>query len=81
MDSAERSFSTIDLLKWALQIVHGMQHLESQNIVHGDLAARNILLCDDNVVKICDFGLARSVYKTGIYWKRGQVGNDFSFLF
>jgi len=27
--------------------------------MHGDLAARNVLLADDNVVKICDFGLAR----------------------
>lgn len=28
-----------------------------------DLAARNVLLCDDNDVKICDFGLDLSLYK------------------
>lgn len=77
LDFADRSFSTTDLLQWALQIVHGMQHLESRNILHGDLAARNILLCDNNVVKICDFGLARSVYKTGIYWKKEEVRKMF----
>nr|AAB34827.1 LPTK28=PDGF receptor tyrosine kinase homolog [Hirudo medicinalis=leeches, Annelida, embryonic, Peptide, 56 aa] [Hirudo medicinalis] len=26
-------------------------------------AARNILLTEDNVVKICDFGLAKDCYK------------------
>lgn len=77
MDSVDGSFSTIDLLDWALQIVRGLQYLQSRNILHGDLAARNILLCDDKVVKICDFGLARSVYKSGIYWKKGQVRNNF----
>lgn len=30
-------------------------------VLHGDLAARNILLCTDNVVKIGDFGLARTM--------------------
>lgn len=70
---ASRSFTTTDLLRWALQVTRGMQHLECRNILHGDLAARNILLCDNNMVKICDFGLARSVHKNGVYWKTGEV--------
>ena len=27
--------------------------------IHCDLAARNVVLAEDNVVKICDFGLAK----------------------
>lgn len=38
-----------------------MQYLANQNIVHGDLAARNVLLCKNNIVKIGDFGLAKSL--------------------
>lgn len=79
--SADCNFSTIDLLEWASQVVHGMQHLESRNIVHGDLAARNILLCDNGAVKICDFGLSRLLQRDGIYWKKGQVSILFWFLF
>lgn len=41
-------------------------------VLHGDLAARNILLTDNKVVKICDFGLARSLYTNDIYKKEGQ---------
>lgn len=45
-------------------------------MLHGDLAARNILLADDNVVKICDFGLARSIYKNDEYQKKENVSSD-----
>jgi len=40
--------------------------------LHGDLAARNILLAEDNIVKICDFGLAKTMYKDGNYKKKGD---------
>lgn len=40
--------------------------------MHGDLAARNILLCENNIVKICDFGLAKTMYKDDNYKKKGD---------
>lgn len=68
-----RSVTTTDLICWAFQVARGMEYLSSRKVLHGDLAARNVLLCDDNVVKICDFGLARSLYKTEVYRKQGNV--------
>lgn len=67
------SFTTTDLLSWLFQITRGMHYLASRKILHNDFAARNVLLCEDKVVKICDFGLARSLYKTDIYRKKGDV--------
>ncbi|XP_046619877.1 uncharacterized protein LOC124305012 isoform X1 [Neodiprion virginianus] len=52
---------TQDLVCWAWQISRGMQYLGAKKVLHGDLAARNILLSDNNVVKICDFGLSKSL--------------------
>ncbi|XP_046599394.1 platelet-derived growth factor receptor alpha-like isoform X2 [Neodiprion lecontei] len=63
---------TRDLLCWAWQVSRGMEYLSSRNVLHGDLAARNILLADDNVVKICDFGLARNMYNDKNYTKKGD---------
>ncbi|KAK9680761.1 Protein tyrosine and serine/threonine kinase [Popillia japonica] len=63
---------TKDLLTWAFQISRGMEYLASRKVLHGDLAARNILLADNNIVKICDFGLAKSMYKSDNYKKKGD---------
>ncbi|XP_048480770.1 vascular endothelial growth factor receptor 1 isoform X3 [Plutella xylostella] len=65
-----RPLCSRDLLCWAFQIARGMDYLASRKVLHGDLAARNILLAEDNVVKICDFGLARSIYKNDEYQKK-----------
>lgn len=47
--------------KWALQIAEGMQHLHEHHIVHRDLKSRNVLVFPEGVIKLCDFGCARSL--------------------
>ena len=39
-----------------------MDFLSERNIYHGDLAARNILLTEDLVAKVADFGLSKRLY-------------------
>ncbi|EFX78105.1 hypothetical protein DAPPUDRAFT_53509 [Daphnia pulex] len=63
---------THDLIEWSYQIACGMNYLTKRKVLHGDLAARNVLLADDNIVKIADFGLSRQVYKNCNYQKQGQ---------
>ncbi|GLH01086.1 Tyrosine-protein kinase receptor torso, partial [Gryllus bimaculatus] len=67
-----RVLCTADLLSWAYQVACGMQYLAQRKVLHGDLAARNVLLARDGIVKICDFGLARSMYKSDTYKKKGD---------
>jgi polo-like kinase 4 len=43
---------------FAGQLLHGLQYLHSHGIVHRDLKLANLLLTEENVLKICDFGLA-----------------------
>lgn len=44
-----------------------------QKVLHGDLAARNILLSNDNVIKVADFGLSRQLYRDENYMKNSKV--------
>uniref|UniRef100_A0A4W3HB74 Tyrosine-protein kinase n=1 Tax=Callorhinchus milii TaxID=7868 RepID=A0A4W3HB74_CALMI len=54
------------MIDMAAQAAAGMSHLESNNYIHLDLAARNILVGDNNVCKIADFGLARLIKEDNI---------------
>lgn len=49
-----------DLLrKWKSQLVVGLQHIHARGILHIDLKPANILLDENDDIRICDFGLSR----------------------
>uniref|UniRef100_A0A7M4DYA0 Tyrosine-protein kinase n=1 Tax=Crocodylus porosus TaxID=8502 RepID=A0A7M4DYA0_CROPO len=67
------------LLLYALQICKGMEYLGAQRCVHRDLASRNILVENDNHVKIGDFGLAKLLPQGKEYYvvrEPGQSPNE-----
>ena len=69
--SMKRLF-TKDLICWSYQVIRGMDYLTSKKVMHGDLACRNILLAENNIIKICDFGLAKDMYKSSTYQKKSN---------
>lgn len=54
--------TSTDLVCYAFQISRGMEYLAARKLIHRDLAIRNVLLAKDNIVKICDFGLAKDCF-------------------
>ena len=40
-----------------------MAFISERQVIHGDLAARNILLTDQKEAKVTDFGLSKSLYQ------------------
>uniref|UniRef100_A0A3Q2WQN7 Tyrosine-protein kinase n=1 Tax=Haplochromis burtoni TaxID=8153 RepID=A0A3Q2WQN7_HAPBU len=55
------ALTSAHLIYMGSQVAEGMAYLEDRSIVHRDLAARNILVGDDLVCKVADFGLARII--------------------
>ncbi|CAG7827191.1 unnamed protein product [Allacma fusca] len=72
VSQSTRNFSTLDLLRWSLQIAKGMRFLEEKKVIHGDLATRNVLLNENNDAKISDFGLSRQLIKYSQYKKKSM---------
>ncbi|CAL8116312.1 unnamed protein product [Orchesella dallaii] len=72
-DDEEMMTTTKELVKWAKEIADGMYFLGTLKVIHGDLAARNVLLTEDRVAKITDFGLSRRLYNYDVYVKTQKV--------
>jgi hypothetical protein len=68
----ESPFNSKLLLSWCYSISKGMEYLESKNIMHGDLAARNVLVGEHFVAKISDFGLSKQMYYNQDYKKSNR---------
>ncbi len=52
------------------QVTLGMKFLHSQNIIHRDLASRNILIGQKEplVAKVADFGMSRILLESSTYY-------------
>lgn len=66
LHSKGRLCKHFELMKIVKQIIAGMSYLEEHCYVHRDLAARNILVGENLICKVADFGLARLI-EAGVY--------------
>ncbi|KAJ0960289.1 hypothetical protein J5N97_001860 [Dioscorea zingiberensis] len=54
------------LLRVAIDVSKGMNYLHQNNIIHRDLKAANLLMDENEVVKVADFGVARVKAQSGV---------------
>ncbi len=52
-----------------LQVIEGFIHLEENNILHRDIRIPNILINNDGIVKIIDFGFGKKIEKSNHFNK------------
>jgi cyclin-dependent kinase-like len=50
-----------DVRRIMWQLCRGVEHLHAQNVIHRDLKPENLLLSKHGVLKLCDFGFARTL--------------------
>ncbi|TYI95497.1 hypothetical protein E1A91_D01G002200v1 [Gossypium mustelinum] len=59
-------FKLPSLLKVAIDVSKGMNYLHQNDIIHRDLKAANLLMDENEVVKVADFGVARVKVQSGV---------------
>ncbi|KAL9395159.1 hypothetical protein Peur_014444 [Populus x canadensis] len=62
----KESLSLQSLLRVAIDVSKGMHCLHQNNIVHRDLKSANLLMDENGVAKVADFGVARVQDQTGV---------------
>ncbi|XP_022108596.1 ephrin type-A receptor 4-like isoform X2 [Acanthaster planci] len=67
-----KSLTSRDLLKFAKDVAEGMAFLALQQCIHRDLAARNVLVGENMVCKLSDFGLARDIKNKRMYQRQSE---------
>jgi serine/threonine protein kinase len=58
---ARAPLSTAEVVNYADQILSALAYAHKQNIIHRDIKPANMMLTPQGVVKLMDFGIARSV--------------------
>ncbi|XP_050988969.1 protein-tyrosine kinase 2-beta isoform X1 [Labeo rohita] len=63
----KHKLTTVTLILYSLQISKALAYLEGVNMVHRDIAVRNVLVATPDCVKLGDFGLSRYIEEEEYY--------------
>ncbi|XP_072025173.1 uncharacterized protein [Amphiura filiformis] len=49
---------------WCMDGARAIQYLQKQRVAHMDIKSKNFVITNDDVLKLCDFGIARNIEQT-----------------
>ncbi len=57
----KRELSTGEVIKYGIQICRALDYSHQKRVIHRDIKPQNIMLTEENQIKVVDFGIARAV--------------------
>jgi Protein kinase domain len=78
IDRSKISFD--DAISMTVQLLEALQYAHSQGIIHRDIKPGNIIVTDDRVLKVMDFGLARRMSDVSNLTQSGEIVGTIAYL-
>jgi serine/threonine-protein kinase len=63
-----------DAIDIIIQVLHGLSKAHERDIIHRDIKPANIIITDEGVVKIIDFGLAKLTWQVDLTKTHNTIG-------
>ena len=71
----KNKLTTDETINYSLQIAEALQHAHRNHIVHRDIKPHNIMITEDNRVKVTDFGIARAITSSTVTTSSNVLGS------
>eukprot|EP00049_Salpingoeca_infusionum_P019357 m.361513 g.361513 ORF g.361513 m.361513 type:complete len:402 (-) comp19653_c0_seq1:421-1626(-) len=65
LEANPNGLEEVQLKKITFQLLKALEFCHANNVIHRDVKPENILISRNNIVKLCDFGFARSLVGPG----------------
>lgn len=69
------AFSLENTINYSLQIAEALQNAHRNHIVHRDIKPQNIMVSNDNRIKVTDFGIARAATSSTVTTSSNVLGS------
>lgn len=71
----KNKLTTDETINYSLQIAEALQHAHRNHIVHRDIKPHNIMITEENRVKVTDFGIARAITSSTVTTTSNVLGS------
>ncbi len=73
--SKKGNLSEDEALKISIQVAEGLKHAHANNVIHRDIKPQNIMITEEGIAKVADFGIARAASTSTIINTSNVIGS------
>ncbi|MDH3329989.1 MAG: protein kinase [Desulfobulbaceae bacterium] len=77
LENSTRVIKPDKVMDYGSQVLEGLRFIHDEGIIHRDIKPHNILVTDEDTVKICDFGMSRNDEEESIYTEGLKIGSPY----